>query len=64
MGVWTALILASQLLLKLSLHVEAQALGECYLKCFKGALWNFFIVISHFAHPKLELKIQACFSQM
>lgn len=35
MGVWTALILASQLLLNLSLHVEAQALGECYLKCFK-----------------------------
>lgn len=33
MGVLTALILASQLLLKLCLHVEAQALGECYLKC-------------------------------
>jgi len=32
MGVWTALILASQLLL--NLHVEAQALSEFYLKCF------------------------------
>lgn len=34
MGVWTALILALQLLLKLCSHVEAQALGECYLNMF------------------------------
>lgn len=39
MGVWTALILASQLLLKLCLHVEAQALGECYLKCLNFELF-------------------------
>lgn len=38
MGVWTALILASQLLLKLCLHVEAQALGECYFEVFEFAL--------------------------
>lgn len=33
MGVWTALILASHLLLNLSLRVEAQALGKLH-KCF------------------------------
>lgn len=44
MCVWTALLVALQLLLKLCLQVEAQALGECRLhpslltKVMKGKL--------------------------
>lgn len=43
MNVWTALTLALQLLLKMCLHVEAQALGEClFLKCFESLLCQLF----------------------
>lgn len=34
MGAWTVFLVASQLLLKLCVHVEAQALGECSKVCF------------------------------
>lgn len=38
MGLWTRLLLALQLLLKLCWHVEAQALGECDFKWFNLSL--------------------------
>lgn len=41
MNVWTALTLALQLLLKMCLHVEAQALGECLFFFFWSVLSRF-----------------------
>lgn len=41
MNMWTALTLALQLLLKMCLHVEAQALGECLFFFFWSVLSRF-----------------------